>query len=189
MNKLIALVASALLLVAVGAVQRLRPDADRVYQPLSSTGAVGQDVRTTPYTVRVERAETGRELELTGILDKKEKRATKGVWVVVHLTATATQERVQLGTVELEALNGTRYGVTDRFSTLDSADLDPGIPQRGVLAFELPPDAVRGTVLRITKARYETIFRLNSALGPGVEVPLGLSGDAVPTVTIAEGDS
>ncbi|MFI9554635.1 hypothetical protein [Nonomuraea endophytica] len=189
MNKLIALVASALLLVAVGAAQRLRPDADRVYQPLSSTGAIGQDVRTTPYTVRVERAETGRELVLTGFLDKKEKRATKGVWVVVHLTATATQERVQLGTVELQALNGTRYAATDRFSTLDSADLEAGIPQRGSIAFELPPDAVRGAILRITKARYTTIHRLNAALGPGVEVPLGLSGAAVPTVTIAQEDS
>ncbi|MFI6504344.1 hypothetical protein [Nonomuraea typhae] len=185
-NKLIALAASAVLLVAIGAAQRLRLDADRIYQPLASTGAIGQEVRTTPYTVRVERAESGRELETVSSSGQRERRTTKGVWVVIHLTATATQERVRLGDVELRALDGTEYATTDRFFGIESADLEAGIPQRGAIAFELPPDAVKGAVLRVTRARYSTIHRLNGALGPGVEVPLGLSGAAVPLVTIAK---
>lgn len=187
MKKLLSVLAAAALIAAIGAAQRLVPDADRTYQPIASTGTIGQEVRTLPYSVRVNRVRLGRELQIKKkYVDTPEKKVTKGVWVVLDLTATATQEQVTLGDVELRALNGTRYAATDRFQGLDTTDLEAGIPASGSVAFELPPDAAKGAVLLITNARYPSVHRLNRALGPAVEIELGITGAPAQTVTIEE---
>ncbi|NUR82519.1 MAG: hypothetical protein HOY71_00370 [Nonomuraea sp.] len=189
MKTLISLAVAAVLLVAIGAAQRLIPDPDTTYAPMAAKGAIGQEVRSLPYSVRVERARTGRELLLKKpFLDTAEKKTTKGVWVVVDLTATAAKEEVRLGEVELRATDGTRYAATDRFQGFDQAELQAGIPANGQIAFELPADAVSGAELWITNPHYQSIHRRDDALGSAVEIDLALSGAPEPTVTVKEKD-
>lgn len=186
MMKALTIAAAAVLLVAIGAVQRLQPNGDRMYRPIASTGTVGQEVRTLPYSVRVDQVNVARELRVKGFLDIVERKSTKGVWVVVELTATATTEQVRLGDVTLRAANGSLYAATDRFQGFDAVNLEAGIPAAGSIAFELPLDAVKGAVLWITGARYASFHRLNSALGPAAQIELGLTGITAQTITISK---
>ncbi|GAA0911696.1 hypothetical protein [Nonomuraea longicatena] len=181
--------ACAVLLPLIGAVQRLQPDADRVYRPIAATGRIGQEVRTPPYTVRVDGVASGRELRVAGFLGKTSRQAAKGVWVVVGLTATATQEDVALGRVTLRAPDGRTFAATDRFTGLDTVTLRPGIPVSGQVAFELPAAAVKGAVLDISRPAYGDVFRPSGALGPAVEIELRLDGTAAPTVSMTEADT
>lgn len=171
------------LLVAIGVAQRLIPDADRIYRPIASHGELRQDVAALPYTLRVDGVEIGRTLTIDD-----ERKTTQGVWVVLRATATATKEQARLGNVALVTRSGAQYGVTDRLLGFDAANLDPGIPQSGTLAFELPKGQVEGAVLRVTNARYASIHQLNGALGPAVEIDLALTGSqlaaAAETVTV-----
>ncbi|HEX4814149.1 MAG TPA: hypothetical protein VFV66_15505 [Nonomuraea sp.] len=174
MRKILSVAVSAVLLAAIGVAQRLTPDADRMYAPIASTGGLREDVRTEPYSVRVDAVGIGRKLIIANAAGLRE-RQTRGLWVVVTLTATATKEQVRLGKVELQARDGTLFGATDRFTGFDTATLEAGIPRSGMVAFELPAASAPGAVLRITEARYGSVHRLNGALGPAVEVDLGIT--------------
>ncbi|WP_188195657.1 hypothetical protein [Nonomuraea sp. SYSU D8015] len=174
---------AAVLLVAVGLAQRLLPDADRMYRPIASTGGINEEVRTAPYSVRVDGVRTGRELQVTAPSGEVKKvLPSKGVWVTVQLTATATKEPVSLQDVMLEGPDGTVYAAGDGVFGLNTANLEAGIPQAGSIAFEVPP-GLKSAVLRITGPQY------SSALGPAVEIDLGTLPAPVPTASVAEVES
>ncbi|MEQ4719964.1 hypothetical protein [Nonomuraea sp. B19D2] len=186
MRRVTSIVTGTLLLAALGGLQRLVPDADRIYEPIASTGSLRQDVATQPYTLRVDDVEIGRRLVITNT-SSTPTRDTRGLWVVLRITATATKQRVGLGKPVLRAQDGTEYGATDRFFGFANSNLEAGIPNSGPLAFELPPAAVPGAVLVITAPAYRGgIQRLSGALGPAVHIDLGITAAqaAAPAPTV-----
>lgn len=189
-QRLLTAAAAVVLIVAIGAVQRLIPDADRIYRPIAATGALREEIRTLPYTVRVDSVTISRELEVNKRHGDTEKKTTQGVWVVLGLTASGSKQQVRLGKVQLQAKDGTLYGVTDRFRGIDTLDIEAGIPSSGQVAFELPPADAQGALLQISGARSGSIHTLNGALGPAVEVDLGITAtqtrDAVPSTVVEE---
>jgi hypothetical protein len=178
--------------VAIGLVQRAIPDADRIYRPITTAGAVKEDVGTVTYTVRVDTVRTARIIQVDRSFGEPAKHTTGGVWVVLGVRATATKEQVGLGEVVLRSPAGKTYATSDRLLGLESEALQPGLPRSGVLCFELPPAEAAGATLMITKPRYSGLARLNGALGPGVEIDLGLTEDMArrpaPAVSIPEGE-
>ncbi|MFI6321883.1 hypothetical protein ACIBG8_30415 [Nonomuraea sp. NPDC050556] len=156
--------AGVALVVAIGVAQRLIPDADRIYQPIASHGGMKEDVAAPPYTLRVDGVELGRTLTVG-----EERKTTQGVWVVLRMTGTATQEAVRIGDATLVTRDGTRYGASDRLLGFDFAQLEPGIPRSGSLAFELPWASAEGAVLHVDQG-------VMGALGPAVDIDLAVTG-------------
>lgn len=190
MNRAASAAVGLALLAAIGGAQRLIPDADLTYRPIATGGVVGEEVRVLPYTFRVDGVDVGRTLRLEKSYGGKT-MTTGGVWVVVRAGAAATTEQVTLGTAVLRSADGAEFAVSDRVLGLEGEPLQAGIWRSGTLAFEILPAQVEGARLVISKARYSSIHRLNGALGPAVEIDLGLTRErlaaAGPTVTIKEG--
>jgi hypothetical protein len=148
------LTAAALLL----AMRMTTPNYDVSVAPIVEHGRLGAgDVAGRRFAARAERVETARRVRFVRNVSTVEERDTSGVWVIVHVSAMATQEPVSIGSAALLTRDGRRYTQTTRLPTmpplLGVRELQPGIRDSGVFVFELPADAVAGTTLLLAANR------------------------------------
>lgn len=169
MRRALLVVICAALLVALIAANRLIPDYDRTMRPISSTGAIGRQVHTNAFDIKVDRVTVGRSLAEKDGLDEAER--TSGLFVLVWADLTGVDKPVTLDTAYLRTADGHRYDATDamEFGALDEAGSEPGLTRYGAIAFELPPDRLAGARLIVGQEAGE------NRLGAQADVNLGLS--------------
>jgi hypothetical protein len=162
-----ALVLALVLTAGAVAVQRTAPSEEDQVAPFVEAAGVGEWGQARTVGVRVDDvalADAVTDGEWTGTTD--------GVWVLVTATAETT---LGPGSVASSlSLGDRRYEASDRpEDALGSARLQPGLPERGVVVFEVPADALRehGGEARVRFAT-QTDPRLDSL----VEVPVDLAG-------------
>lgn len=103
------------------------------------TAVQGRDLRATVHGVTV-----ARELRRS---DAGEPVTTSGRWVVVDLTVATDVEPSGIGTADLELGERTYATRRVRGRDLTGVIVQPGLPRRGLLVFEVPADAVNGTAV------------------------------------------
>lgn len=146
--------------------------------PFYVRGTLGETVRGRDFAVTVEKVELARALRLdAGDGDPPRRRDTYGVWLVAHLRVEALQQPLRFQRAELRTPDGTYYEADDRRVDMDyrlgGVEIVPGLPQRGVVAFEIPREKLAGTVLEASRDR----FRI--APDSVAEIDLGLTRDRV----------
>ncbi|MEQ4207705.1 hypothetical protein [Actinopolymorpha sp. B9G3] len=192
LRRLGAVAACVLLLAAIVGIHRLVPDSTQRMGPISTRGDVGELIDAGGFTVTVSKVRLTRVLAEQGFSPGPPAR-TDGIWVVLTATLTDDWQATAHAETFLEAADGTKYYVSERgdLSTRLTEDLstEPGIPRRGRIVFEIPPDQLAGSVVRI--GRNETISG-GGRLSPEAVVDLGLDAeaaralvdDAAPKLTI-----
>jgi hypothetical protein len=103
--------------------------------------------------------------------------ATTGIWVVVdvQVEAVVTETAASLATAQL-VLGEDTYGASERpgTATVAGTALQVGIPWRGPLLFEVPPDAVVGPYA--AEARIQLAASGDTRLDSVLVVPVDLDG-------------
>jgi hypothetical protein len=151
------------LLVLVGLsamvwMDRHRPNLTANQAPFPTRGTIGAQARGRDFALTVDRLALTRALELPGALSSAlpQRRETNGVWLLVDARLDALHEPIALPdsfeTPSLRTRDGLVYASAGRrmpmgLSLLTAATAAPGIPARGLLVFELPPERLPGAVL------------------------------------------
>ena len=118
---------------------------DEVDDPITSSGVIGEEVRTSHFAVRVERVELARTI-------KKEKMfpapAFPGhVYLIVTVDATATKRAMKLQSAQLRTPDGRKFAASDLVVSPDLLKdkwVQPMLRTRGLIVFEVPPYALPG---------------------------------------------
>lgn len=174
----------AALLVGSALAVATAPNDDGVIAPFPVHGAIGDPVSSRTLTVTVH------GVRLADALVVKYRDIptieTNGVWVVVDATTMALLDTAGLGNIELR-IGDTRYRVSDALPAPTPLQLNFGadVPQRGMLVFELPSEALD----QPAAARAELYFlpRLDSSLDTVPVIGVDLSGlEVLPSIRIDE---
>ncbi len=165
------------LLAGVVAANRLTPDADRRMAPLPTAGRIGRPVDTGGFVVTVEKVQVTRKLVVDDGFGRGSTRTSDGLWVVLTATLTGDWKASSHGQTRLEGRGGRSYHVSERIESSRRLTEDfltePGIPRSGQIVFEIPPDELAGSLVRI--GRSESGGR---RLVPEAVVDLGLDDAA-----------
>jgi hypothetical protein len=137
---------------AVWAKAHTPDDYDHRYAPLASEGHLGEPVTAGGFTVKVESVTAARSVNSDGggVI------RPDGVFVIVKASARSRREPLQLWTALLRTRDGREFretvkGVTvPGTDTLDAVALGPGLWQRGVFVFEIPPSQLAGATLLVS---------------------------------------
>lgn len=104
-------------------------------------------------------------------------RTTDGVWLIIPVEVQAMRESTQVRGAVWQALDGRRYAasqrVEDATGNLAGKNIQPGLPRRNLLVFELPEDAAHDGVLLLSEQAFPRLaaeLRLPYRGGP-VSVP------------------
>jgi hypothetical protein len=163
------IVAGLVLAAGAVAVQSLALSKEDMREPLTYSGAKGQDVDAGRFSVRVQKVSSARAVKADG----KDIPAEQ-LFLVVEAAATVPREPAHLAQPSLLAADGKRYAATDKVpaaKTLANPWIQPGWWTTGRFVFEVPPSALPGA---------QAVFQLpNSALYsepliPEAQIDLGI---------------
>lgn len=171
MRRVLLTVACAALLVAVVAANRLDLTSDEMVRPITTTGTIGQNVRTADYDIKVDRVAAGHWLvDKTDELDTP--AHTSGVFLLVWADLTARNRPITLKIAYLRTTDGHRYDSSGLMGldSLNETDSQPGLTRYGAIGFELPSYRVAGARLVVCPA-------YSARLCAQADVDLGLSGN------------
>ncbi|KUM26585.1 hypothetical protein AU467_20860 [Mesorhizobium loti] len=174
-----------LMLVAVSlcyGLQVSKPHYGDLIGPIPARGKLGDTVVGRSFEVRAEKAEFARNLKVdrygeTRIL------TTGGIWAVVTVEFAARAQSTTVAVASWRGPTGLIYDQTERLSFTDGllpVAIDPGLPKKARLIFELRPDEASDATLLISE-------KLMSALDSQAEIsigPVAIGPDALPPSTV-----
>jgi hypothetical protein len=132
--------------------------------PLDRTGDVGEPAEGRDFGARIAEARFARRIRAK-LFSKPTERDSGGVWAVVPAQLWATKETVTVMGAVWQGPTGRRYALSRRVESakpiVTGETLQPGLPRRGVLVFEIPADEATGGRLLLSVS---TDPRLDSRL-------------------------
>lgn len=153
---------------------------DQRDDPITSSGAVGEEVRTSLFAVRVEQVTLARTF-------KKEQMnpvpAFPGqIYLIVSVDATATQRAIRLQSAHLLTPDGKKFAASDQVTSselLKNKWVQPMMRTRGLIVFEVPPSALPGASMVIQEKAF-SLF--GDQYVPEAAIDLGLDAAATRSV-------
>jgi hypothetical protein len=147
--------AAILAAVAVGQVVTSRvPVLGSDDPPFVETGDVGQAVHLSYADVEVTDVRPAHYLAPP--ISTELVRMAGGVWVLVSVTATATEEPVVLHTAWLVDDEGRSYRSSTRSECAPTVELPTGLPTYALFCFDVPPDRLAGLHFRLARGELDT---------------------------------
>jgi len=174
-----AVLGTVLAAAAVG-LQTTVPSADDRDDPITSSGTVGEDVRTSLFTLRVERVSLARRF-------KKENSdpipAFPGhVYLIIAVDATATKRALRLQSAHLETPDGKTFESSDQITSpelLKNKWVQPMMWTKGLIVFEVPPSALPGASVVVQEQAFSLY---QDKYVPEAAIDLGLDAAATRSV-------
>ena len=168
--------------------QSSKPRYKDLIAPIPVHGSMADKVETRLFDVQVGKVVFARELKVTEF-GKLKTLTTNGVWAVVAADIAARDRTTRVGAATWLGPTGLRYQQTERFSSrsnLPPISISPGLPQRGLFLFELPPGEVEGATLVFSHAVFSALdSQGNIALD---RVPLDSDGTPLSVVDVYDLD-
>lgn len=169
-RRLVNVLLTGAVLVAIIALYRATPTQGDIQQPVEVKGQAGEVVRTPRFDLTVEGVRVGKSLKVPRTTPDRD---TSTSFVVVDAFVTARREPIHLGTVKIRTAEGVEYLVANR-TGLDRVDLtghqlSPGIGVRGSLVFEMPADRLPGAELLVIENSIFTTMEPQATVALGVE--------------------
>ncbi|RWM39636.1 hypothetical protein [Mesorhizobium sp.] len=174
-----------LLLAAVSlcyGLQVSKPRYGDLIGPIPTRGELGDTVVGRSFEVRAEKVAFARKLKADRFGDSKV-LTTGGIWAVVTVEFAARAQSATVAVASWRGTTGLTYDQTERLSFTDGllpVAIDPGLPKKARLIFELRPDEVSDATLLISE-------KLMSALDSQAEISLGavaIGPDGLPPGTV-----
>lgn len=149
-----ALAITALILFAL---QQTTPGYSEITGPITQRGVAGTAIAGRGFTLRVEKVVLAERLRWQAF-GRSYDRDTGGLWAVAIVEAEGTPATTALSGATWLAASGLRFEASQRAEQargfLRGKRLEPGLPQRGLLIFEIGRDAARGGALLVSEARW-----------------------------------
>ncbi|GII39713.1 hypothetical protein Pph01_47160 [Planotetraspora phitsanulokensis] len=148
---------------------------------LTTTGRIGQVVETNRYSVKVTSVSSALAVDTKNFSGQTLKVKAAYLFLLVNVSATTVRRPMDLSVSSppvLLAADGRRYNPTDRVDqslTLLSKRFQPGLWSSGVLAYEVPKNAVAGA--RFVFAPSAGAIPVDTST-PEAEIDLGLTPSA-----------
>ncbi|CAN7411359.1 hypothetical protein [Mesorhizobium sp. LjNodule214] len=168
-----------LLIVALAScygLQMSKPHYADLIGPIPARGKAGETIVGRNFEVRAEKVAFARNLKADRFGETKV-LTTGGVWAVVTVEFTARAQSTSVAVASWRGPTGLAYDQTERMSFADRllpVSIDPGLPKKARLVFELRPDEASNATLLISE-------KLMSALDSQAEISLG------PVATVSDG--
>ena len=175
----------ALLLFAVAlcyGLQLSKPHYGDLIGPIPARGKLGDTIVGRGFEARAEKIEFARNLK-TGRFGETKILTTGGVWAVVTVEFAALSQSTVVSIASWRGPTGLTYDQTERLSLANGllpVPIDPGLPRKARLVFELRPDQVSNATLLISE-------KLPAALDSQAEISLGptaAGADGMPAGTV-----
>jgi hypothetical protein len=126
------------------------PDYSRITGPIVTGGAFGETEEARSFSVLASTPQLARRLRFRSF-GKDVSRDTSGVWAIVPIRVAARQITTNIQGPAWLAADGRQYDHSNRVrgatSLIKGRSLQPGLPERGILVFELPRSALAGGAL------------------------------------------
>ena len=174
-----------LLLIAVlfcYGLQISKPHYGDLIGPIPARGKLGDTVVGRAFEVHAEKVEFARKLKVDQFGQQKV-LTTGGVWAVVTVAFAARAESTVVSVASWRGPTGLTYDQTERLSFMNGllpVAVDPGLPKKARLIFEVRPDEVSNATLLVWQ-------KLVAALDSQAEISLGpvaIGADGLPAVTV-----
>lgn len=174
-----------LLLVAVAfcyGLQVSKPRYGDLIGPIPARGKLGDTVVGRGFEVHAEKIEFARKLTVDQYGQSKV-LTTGGVWAVVTVEFAARAQSTVVSAASWRGPTGLTYDQTERLSFMNGllpVAIDPGLPMKARLIFELRPDEVSNATLLVSE-------KLVAALDSQAEISLGpmtTAADGLPVGTV-----
>ena len=174
-----------LLLVAVAfcyGLQTSKPRYGDLIGPIPARGKLGDTVIGRAFEVHAEKVEFARKLKVDQFGQQKV-LTTGGVWAVVTVEFAARSGSTTIGVASWQGPTGLTYDQTERLSFMNGllpVAIDPGLPRKARLIFEVRPDEVSDATLLVSET-------LVAALDSQAEIALGpvaITADEMPAGTV-----
>jgi len=174
-----------LLLVAVAfcyGLQMSKPHYGDLIGPIPARGKMGETIVGRNFEARAEKVAFARNLKVDRFGETKI-LTTGGVWAVVTVEFAARAQSTSVAVASWRGPTGLAYDQTERMSFADGllpVAIDPGLPKKARLVFELRPDEASNATLLISE-------KLMSALDSQAEISLGpvaTASDGLPASTV-----
>ncbi|RWK25945.1 MAG: hypothetical protein E5X49_06550 [Mesorhizobium sp.] len=150
--------------------------------PIPARGNLGDTVVGRGFEVRAETVEFARNLKVDRFGDRKV-LTTGGIWAVVTVEFAARAQSTTVAIASWRGRTGLTYDQTERLSFADGllpVAVEPGLPKKARLVFELRADEVSDATLLVSE-------KLMSALDSQAEISLGpvaIGPDGLPPATV-----
>ncbi|TCR67589.1 hypothetical protein [Bosea sp. BK604] len=154
LTRLAGIVIAAALLFAM---QRTTPGYSEITGPIPVSGAMGQSIAARGFSFRADKLiladrirwrAYGRDIE----------RDSSGLWAVVVAEMEGRPASVTANGALWRSASGRRYTPSQRLATaprqLGANRLEPGLPQRGLLIFEIPREEADDATLLVSLIRW-----------------------------------
>jgi len=158
--------------------QTSKPRYGDLIGPVPAHGKLGDTVVGRAFEVHAEKVEFARKLKVDQFGQQKV-LTTGGVWAVVTVEFAARSESTTIGVASWRGPTGLTYDQTERLSFMNGllpVAIDPGLPRKARLIFEMRPDQVSDATLLVSE-------KLMAALDSQAEIALGpvaVAADGLP---------
>lgn len=181
-----------LLFVAVAfcyGLQMSKPHYGDLIGPIPAHGNAGEMITGRNFEVRAEKVAFARNLKVDRFGETKI-LTTGGVWAVVTVEFTARKQSTSVAVASWRGPTGLNYDQTERMSFADGllpVAIDPGLPKKARLVFELRPDEASNATLLISEKLMSALdSQAEISLGPVAIAPDGLPAGTVDTLDMSQ---
>ncbi|MEW6630105.1 MAG: hypothetical protein AB1440_04480 [Pseudomonadota bacterium] len=181
-----------LLLVAVVlcyGLQMSKPRYGDLIGPIPVRGKPGDAVAGRSFEVRAEKVAFARNLKIDRFGQRKV-LTTGGIWAVVTVELKARTQSTTVAVASWRGPMGLTYDETQRLSFTDGilpVAVDPGLPKRVRLVFELRPDQASNATLMISEKLMAALdSQAEISLGPVATTPDGAPAGCVDTLDLTQ---
>ena len=169
--------------------QTTRPHYADLIAPIPVYGNLKDDVALRTFTVRADAVTFACTLAIEQF-GRRRLLTTGGVWAIVTVALSAKDSTTTIAAATWKGPGGLLYDTTERLSLapgMPPVTVQPGLPGKGRLVFEIRPDEASEATLLVSEARY---FALDSqahiALGTIAVRPDGLPEGTVETFDLSK---
>ena len=162
--------------------QIAKPHYGDLIGPIPARGKLDDTVVGRAFEVHAEKVEFARSLKVDQFGQSKV-LTTGGVWAVVTVEFAARARSTVISVASWQGPTGLTYDQTERLSFMNGllpVAIDPGLPRKARLIFEVRPDEANNATLLISE-------RLVAALDSQAEISLGpvpTAADGLPAGTV-----
>lgn len=142
------------------AVQKTMPTYGGITSPIVVSGRAGERLTARNFELTVKDITLARQIKLAAFGNERA-YGTSGVWAVVEAEAAARNESITLTSAAWLAPDGIRYTASERISAapglLALQRLEPGLPKRALMIFEIPNTEVHGAAILVARSPFQPL--------------------------------
>ena len=156
----IAVIGVAAAIAMLYGLQKTQPGYADITRPVAVHGALGERLTARTFELTATKITLAERIALRSGT-REQTFDTSGVWAVVEAQIAARHESINVSSVSWMGASGARYAMSQRAATapglLPAERLEPGLPRKVLMLFELPPEQVKDATILVSRTAFSPI--------------------------------